>query len=72
MLVIQLPPSIEKKLAKFARRAGKSKASFAREVVMSGIEDLEDVYLAEQTLERIRTGRERTIPLKDVLKRHRW
>jgi RHH-type transcriptional regulator, rel operon repressor / antitoxin RelB len=69
MLVIHLPPSIEKRLEKFAKRTGKSKASLAREAVMSGIEDLEDIYLAEQTLARIQSGRERTIPLKDLVKR---
>ena len=31
---------------------------------------MEDVYLAEAALERIRTGEAKTIPLKDVMKRH--
>jgi predicted DNA-binding protein len=34
------------------------------------LEDLEDVYLAEGVLERIRSGEDQTIPLKDVVKRH--
>ena len=28
------------------------------------------MYLAEGALERVRSGKEQTIPLKDVLKRH--
>jgi predicted DNA-binding protein len=34
------------------------------------LEDLEDMYLAEGALGRIRTGEAQTIPLKDVMKRH--
>jgi len=32
--------------------------------------DLEDLYLAERALERIRSDEEPTIPLEDVMKRH--
>jgi predicted RNase H-like HicB family nuclease len=32
--------------------------------------DLEDLYLAERALDRIRSGKEQTIPLEDVTKRH--
>jgi predicted DNA-binding protein len=34
------------------------------------LEDLEDMYLAEGALERIRSGEDPTVPLKDVVKRH--
>jgi predicted RNase H-like HicB family nuclease len=32
--------------------------------------DLEDLYLAERALDRIRSGEEHTIPLEDIMKRH--
>jgi antitoxin HigA-1 len=39
-------------------------------------DDLDDMYLAGRVLDRIRSGEEKTIPLKDVMKRHgssdRW
>lgn len=70
MLAIRLPPSIEKRLEKLARRTGRTKTYYAREAILEHIADLEDLYLAEGALERIRSGRERTIPLKDALKRH--
>ena len=70
MLAIRLPQSIEKRLEKLARRTGRTKTYYAREAILEHIADLEDLYLAEQALERIRSGRERTIPLKDALKRH--
>jgi RHH-type rel operon transcriptional repressor/antitoxin RelB len=70
MLAIRLPQSIEKRLEKLARRTGRTKTYYVREAILEHLEDLEDLYLAEGALERIRNGEERTIPLKDVMKRH--
>src|ERR1700730_3928339 len=70
MLAIRLPQSIEKRLEKLARRTGRTKSYYVREAILQHLEDLEDVYLAEGALERIRSGEEETIPLKDALKRH--
>jgi RHH-type rel operon transcriptional repressor/antitoxin RelB len=70
MLAIRLPMSIEKRLERLARRTGRTKTFYVREALLEHLEDIEDVYLAEAALERIRTGQERTIPLKNVMKRH--
>ena len=70
MLAIRLPQSIEKRLEKLARRTGRTKTYYVREAILQHLDDLEDIYFAEQALERVRRGEERTIPLKDVLKRH--
>ena len=70
MLAIRLPQSIEKRLEKLARRTGRTKTYYAREAILEHLDDLEDLYLAEGALERIRSGRERTIPLQNALKRH--
>jgi len=70
MLAIRLPPSIEKRLEKLARRTGRTKTYYVREAILEHLEDLEDMYLAEPILDRIRSGQERTFPLKDVMKRH--
>jgi RHH-type rel operon transcriptional repressor/antitoxin RelB len=70
MLAIRLPKSIEKRLDRLARRTGRTKTFYAREAILEYLGDLEDLYLAEEVLERVRSGEEHTIPLKDVLKRH--
>jgi RHH-type rel operon transcriptional repressor/antitoxin RelB len=70
MLAIRLPRSIEKRLEKLARRTGRTKTYYVREAILERLEDLEDMYLAEGALERIRSGEDQTIPLKDVVKRH--
>ena len=70
MLAIRLPQSIERRLEKLARRTGRTKTFYVREAVLQYLEDLEDRYLAERALERIRNDEEPTIPLADVIKRH--
>lgn len=70
MLAIRLPQSIEKRLEKLARRTGRTKSFYVREAILQHLEDLEDVYLAADRLERIRSGTESTIPLEDVMKRY--
>lgn len=70
MLAIRLPQSIERRLEKLARRTGRSKSYYVREAILQHLEEIEDLYLAERALDRIRSDEERTIPLKDVIKRH--
>ena len=70
MLAIRLPQSIEKRLEKLARRTGRTKTFYVREAILEHLDDLEDIYLAERILDRIRSGEEQTIPLKNALKRH--
>ena len=70
MLAIRLPHAIEKRLECLARRTGRTKTYYAREAILKHLDDLEDLYLAEGALERIRRGEERTIPIKTVMKRH--
>jgi RHH-type transcriptional regulator, rel operon repressor / antitoxin RelB len=70
MLAIRLPESIEKRLEKLARRTGRTKTYYVREAILQHLDDLEDIYLAERVLDRIRDGEENTVPLEDVMKRH--
>lgn len=70
MLAIRLPQSIERRLERLARRTGRTKTYYVREAILEHLEDIEDLYLAEGALERIRSRKEQTIPLKDVVKRH--
>jgi RHH-type transcriptional regulator, rel operon repressor / antitoxin RelB len=71
MLAIRLPQSIEKRLEKLARRTGRTKTFYVREAILEHLESLEDRYVAEGALDRIRSGEQQTVALKDALKRHR-
>lgn len=54
MLSIRLDPEIERRLNELARRTGRTKSYYARELIESNIEDLEDRYLAEARIEKRR------------------
>ncbi|GHC30413.1 type II toxin-antitoxin system RelB family antitoxin [Aidingimonas halophila] len=66
MLAIRLPEDIEKRLEALAKATGRTKTYYAREAILEHLEDLEDIYLAEQTLERVRRGEMTTHSLDDV------
>lgn len=66
MLAIRLPEEIETRLENLARRTGRSKTFYAREAILEHLDDLEDLYLAEQVMRRIQSGEERTFTLDEV------
>lgn len=51
MLALRLPPDIEARLERLAKKTGRTKSYYAREAILEKIEDMEDYYLA---LERIK------------------
>jgi RHH-type rel operon transcriptional repressor/antitoxin RelB len=70
MLAVRLPEAIEHRLEALAKATGRTKTYYVREALVAHIDDLEDLYLAEQRLLDIRAGRATTIPLEDVMKTH--
>ena len=66
MLAIRLPVEIEDRLDNLAKRTGRSKTFYAREAILEHLENLEDLYLAEQVLRRIESGEESTSTLDEV------
>lgn len=70
MLAIRLPAEVEARLDALAKATGRTKTFYAREAILEHIEDLEDLYLAEQRLVALRSGKSEAIPLEDVMKRY--
>jgi len=66
MLAIRLPEDIEARLDNLAKRTGRSKTFYAREAILEYLEDMEDLYLAEQVVRRLDSGEERTHLLEEV------
>jgi RHH-type rel operon transcriptional repressor/antitoxin RelB len=52
MLAIRLDPETEKRLEALARKTGRTKTFYAREAILEHLDDLEDIYLATQRLQR--------------------
>jgi RHH-type transcriptional regulator, rel operon repressor / antitoxin RelB len=59
MLSVRLPEDIEKRLEALAKATGRSKTYYVREALIQKLEDMEDLYMAEAVLERIRSGEEK-------------
>ncbi len=66
MLAIRLPEDIENRLDALAKATGRTKTFYAREAIVEYLDDLEDLYLAEQRLADIQAGRSKTYTLDEV------
>lgn len=70
MLALRLPPEIEARLDELSRKTGRSKSSYAREAILEHLDDLEDIYRAEERLVALERGEADTVPLADLMKRY--
>jgi RHH-type rel operon transcriptional repressor/antitoxin RelB len=66
MLALRLPEDIESRLDKLAKATGRTKSFYAREAILEHLADLEDLYLAEKRLAKVRTGKSKTYSLNAV------
>ena len=51
VLAIRLDPEIEERLARLAAKTGRTKTFYAREAILEYLEDMEDYFLAVETLQ---------------------
>lgn len=63
---IRLPDDVAERLTTLAARTGRSRTFYITEAILEHLDDLEDIYIAEQRLEDLRAGRTRTYTLEEV------
>ena len=63
MVAVRLPREMEDRLAKLAEKTGRSKSFYIRQALEEHLEEMEDIYLAE---ERFRTLA-KTVPLDELM-----
>jgi len=68
-LRVRIPRSVGLRLERLAERTGRSKSHYVREAVMKHLDDLEDIYLGEEVLERVRRGEESASGMEEVERR---
>jgi RHH-type transcriptional regulator, rel operon repressor / antitoxin RelB len=66
---IRLPDDVSMRLQDLAKLTGRSKTFYMIEAIREHLDDLEDLYLAEQRLTEIRAGRSKTSSLEEVERR---
>jgi RHH-type rel operon transcriptional repressor/antitoxin RelB len=65
---IRLSPELGIRLDRLAAKTGRTKAYYLRQMIESGIAEMEDYYLAADTLERVRKGQEKVYAAESVRK----
>jgi len=70
MIAIRLPKELEDRLDRLAKETGRTKTYYVREAITEHLSELEDIYLAERVLERVRAGTESTVQLEDMIARY--
>ncbi len=67
---LRLPDDVSRRLQQLAERTGRSKTFYMIEAIQEHLDDLEDLYLAEQRLLDLRAGKSETVPLDELMKHY--
>lgn len=67
---LRLPEDLSIRLDKLAKKTGRTKTYYMIEAIREQLADLEDLYLAEKRWSDIQSGKSKTIPLEDVMRKH--
>lgn len=65
-ITVRLSPDEELRLTNLAAKTGRKISFYVKNAISEYLEDMEDLYLAEQSLMRVRSGQERTYTMKEV------
>jgi RHH-type rel operon transcriptional repressor/antitoxin RelB len=65
-LSVRLEDEIDDRLKRLSTETNRSKSFYVKEALLKSLDDMEDVYLADQVIERIRKGQEKTSTLDEV------
>ena len=67
-VALRLPDEVAERLDRLADRSGRSRAFYMIEAIRQHLDDLEDLYLAEERLIGIQAGKSKAIPLEEVVR----
>ncbi len=62
---VRLPDEINTRLVNLSQRTGRTVTYYVREAIIRHLDDLEDIYQAEQALERLKKGEDRILDSKE-------
>jgi RHH-type transcriptional regulator, rel operon repressor / antitoxin RelB len=61
---------VENRLDSLAKATGRTKTFYVREAILKHLNDLEDLYLAEQRLIDLKAGKSKAVPMDEVMRRY--
>ncbi len=56
MIAVRMPAEVEARLDNLSKRTGRTKTYYVRKAVITYLEDMEDLYLAEEEYRKIKAG----------------
>lgn len=65
-ITVRLSVDEETRLGNLAAQTGRKVSFYVKHAIAEYLDDMEDLYLAEQSLIRVRSGQERTYTMKEV------
>jgi RHH-type rel operon transcriptional repressor/antitoxin RelB len=66
MLAVRLDSEMEQELERLAKETGRSKSFYVKEALAQYLADVKDYYDAQDTLNNIKIGKEKTLSSKQV------
>ena len=70
MVAVRIPKEIEERLNRLAKRTGRTKTYYVREAILEHLDELEDIYLAEQVLVDVKAGKEPTVGFDELIDKY--
>jgi len=67
---LRLPEDVSARLQQLAELTGRSKTFYMIQAISEHLDDMEDLYLAEQRLMANRAGQSESIPLEEMMKHY--
>ncbi|OFV50251.1 ribbon-helix-helix protein, CopG family [Oligella sp. HMSC09E12] len=67
---LRLPTELVERISHLAETTGRSRTYYMQEAIKQHIDDLEDLYLAEQALVDVRIGKSETISLETLIEEY--
>lgn len=66
LIGIRIPKSVKDRLDVLAQKTGRTRTFYIRQALLEHLEDLEDKYMAQEVLGRVKEGEEELYSLDDV------
>jgi RHH-type rel operon transcriptional repressor/antitoxin RelB len=70
IMTIRLPDDVCSRLIDLSTATGRSKSYYIREALVEYLEDMEDIYMADQRREELETKKSHTIPFDEIVKEY--
>ncbi|MFN8510615.1 MAG: CopG family transcriptional regulator [Deinococcaceae bacterium] len=65
-MTVCVKPDVERRINHLAQKTKRTKAFYLNLLIEENLEELEDIYLAAEILERVRKGEEKVYSAKEV------